>query len=56
MPYIKHVLPNLIDLISTLGDNGVVGIIGLAILIGQYFLAYNLYNFFKKHRDKYQSL
>ena len=56
MPYIKNVLPNLIDLISTLGDNGVVGIIGLAILIGQYFLAYNLYNFFKKHRDKYQSL
>ena len=56
MPYIKYVLPNLIDLMNALGDAGVVGLMATVILIGQYFLAYNLYNFFKKHHDKYQPL
>jgi hypothetical protein len=44
---------------NTLGNNGLIGLIGLmatVIFIGQYFLAYNLYNFFKKHHDKYQPL
>ena len=55
-PYISNVLPNLIDLISQLGDNEIIGLIVLIILIGQYFLAYNLYNFFKKYRDDIQPL
>ena len=56
MPFITNVLPNLIDLINTLGNEGLVGLITLVIFIGSYFLAYNLYNFFKKHHDKYQPL
>ena len=56
MPYIKNVLPNLIDLLTTLGNANIVGLITLVIFVGSYFLAYNLYNFFKKHRDKYQPL
>ena len=55
-PYISNVLPNLIDLINQLGDNEIIGLIVLIILIGQYFLAYNLYNFFKKYRDDIQPL
>ena len=34
VPFVGAVLGNLIDLINTLGDNGVVGIIVLAILSG----------------------
>jgi hypothetical protein len=56
MPYITNVLPNLIDLMNTLGNNGLIGLMATVIFIGQYFLAYNLYNFFKKHHDKYQHL
>ena len=56
MPYITNILPNLIDLMNTLGNNGLVGLMTTVIFIGSYFLANNLYNFFKKHRDKYQSL
>ncbi len=36
VPSVGAVLGNLIDLINTLGDNGVVGIIVLAILSGMY--------------------
>ena len=36
VPFVGAVLGNLIDLITTLGDNGVVGIIVLAILSGMY--------------------
>ena len=56
MPYITNILPNLIDLMNTLGNNGLVGLMTTVIFIGSYFLANSLYNFFKKHRDKYQSL
>ena len=56
MPYITNVLPNLIDLMNTLGNNGLISLMATVIFIGQYFLAYNLYNFFKKHHDKYQPL
>jgi len=56
MPYIKNVLPNLIDFLNALGDADVVGLITLVIFIGSFYLAYNLYNFFKKHHDKYQPL
>ncbi len=56
MPYITNILPNLIDLMNTLGNNGLVGLMTTVIFIGSYFLANNLYNFLKKHRDKYQSL
>ena len=56
MPYITNVLPNLIDLMNTLGNNGLIGLMATVIFIGQYFLAYNLYSFFKKHHDKYQPL
>ena len=56
MPFISNVLPNLIDLLTTLGNANIVGLITLVIFVGSYFLAYNLYNFFKKHHDKYQLL
>ena len=36
VPFVGAVLGNLIDLINTLGDNGVVGIIVLAFLSGMY--------------------
>jgi len=36
VPFVGAVLGNLIDLINTLGDNGVVGIIVLAIISGMY--------------------
>ena len=36
VPFVGAVLGKLIDLINTLGDNGVVGIIVLAILSGMY--------------------
>ena len=36
VPFVGAVLGNLIDLIDTLGQNGVVGIIVLAILSGMY--------------------
>ena len=36
VPFVGAVLGNLIDLINALGDNGVVGIIVLAILSGMY--------------------
>jgi hypothetical protein len=51
-PYISNVLPNLLGTLNQLGDNGLVGLISLIILVGQYFLAYNLYNFFKQYKDK----
>ena len=51
MPYASNVLPNLIDLLNTLGENGITGLIALAILVGQYFLAYYLYNFLKEYRE-----
>ena len=56
MPYITNVLPNLIDLMNTLGNNGLIGLMATVIFIGSFYLAYNLYNFFKKHHDKYQPL
>ena len=55
MPYVSNVLPNLLDFLQTLGDNGFIGVIVLASVVGQYFLAYYLYNLFKKYRDNLQS-
>mgnify|MGYP003320578283 FL=1 len=55
MPYVSNVLPNLLDFLQTLGDNDLIGVIVLASLVGQYFLAHHLYNLFKKYRDNLQS-
>ena len=55
MPYASNVLPNLIDLLNTLGENDMIGLITLVILIGQYFLAYNLFNFIRNSRKNLQS-
>ena len=55
MPYVSNVLPNLIDLLNTLGENDMIGLITLVILIGQYFLAYNLFNFLKNSQKNLQS-
>ena len=38
MPYITNILPNLIDLMNTLGNNGLIGLMATVIFIGQYFL------------------
>ena len=56
MPFISYALPNLIDFLNALGDANLVGLITLVIFVGSFYLAYKLYNFFKKHRDKYQPL
>ena len=43
----NNVLTNLLDFLATLGDAGFVGLVVLITFIGQYFLAYRLYLFFK---------
>jgi|TARA_B100001142_G_scaffold116797_1_gene118985 hypothetical protein len=43
----NSVLTNLLGFFTTLGDAGFMGIIVLITLVGQYYLAYHLYLFFK---------
>ena len=43
----NNVLTNLLDFLATLGDAGFVGLVVLITFVGQYFLAYRLYLFFK---------
>jgi hypothetical protein len=40
-------LINLLGFFTTLGDAGFMGLIVLITIVGQYFLAYRLYLFFK---------
>ena len=43
----NDVLTNLLGVLATLGDAGFVGLIFLVISVGQYYLAYRLYLYFK---------
>ena len=43
----NNVLINLLGFFTTLGDAGFMGLIVLITIVGQYFLAYRLYLFFK---------
>ena len=43
----NNVLDSVMAFITELGNNGVVGLLALIVFIGQYFLAYRLYLFFK---------
>jgi len=43
----NDVLTNLQGVLATLGDAGFVGLIFLVISVGQYYLAYRLYLYFK---------
>ena len=43
----NDVLTNLLGFFTTLGDAGFMGLIVLFTIVGQYFLAYRLYLFFK---------
>jgi|TARA_B110000285_G_scaffold63834_1_gene73417 membrane protein DedA with SNARE-associated domain len=43
----NNVLTNLLGFLTTLGDAGFMGLIVLITIVGQYFLAYRLYLFFK---------
>ena len=43
----NDVLTNLLGVLATLGDAGFMGLIVLITIVGQYFLAYRLYLFFK---------
>ena len=43
----NNVLINLLGFLATLGDSGFVGLIVLITIVGQYFLAYRLYSYFK---------
>ena len=43
----NNVLINLLGFLTTLGDAGFMGLIVLITIVGQYFLAYRLYLFFK---------
>ena len=43
----NNVLTNLLGFFTTLGDAGFVGLIVLITWVGQYYLAYRLYLYFK---------
>ena len=43
----NNVLTNLLGFFTTLGDAGFMGVIVLITLVGQYYLAYRLYSYFK---------
>ena len=43
----NNVLTNLLGFFTTLGDAGFVGLIFLVISVGQYYLVYRLYLYFK---------
>ena len=43
----NNVVDNVMAFITELGNNGIVGLLALIVFIGQYFLAYRLYLFFK---------
>ena len=43
----NNVLDNLLDFLTNLGDSGFVGRIALITVVGQYYLAYWLYLYFK---------
>ncbi len=43
----NNVLTNLLGFLTTLGDAGFMGLIVLITIVGQYFLAYRLYLYFK---------
>ena len=43
----NNVLANLLDILITLSDAGFVGLIFVVISVGQYYLAYRLYLYFK---------
>lgn len=43
----NNVLANLLDILTTLSDAGFVGLIFVVISVGQYYLAYRLYLYFK---------
>ena len=43
----NSVLTNLLGVLATLGDAGFVGLIVLVISVGQYYLVYRLYLYFK---------
>ena len=43
----NSVLTNLLGFLTTLSDAGFVGLIVLITFVGQYYLAYHLYLFFK---------
>ena len=43
----NNVLTNLLDILTTLSDAGFVGLIFVVISVGQYYLAYRLYLYFK---------
>jgi len=43
----NSVLTNLLGFFTTLGDAGFMGVIVLITLVGQYYLAYRLYLYFK---------
>ena len=43
----NDVLANLLDILTTLSDAGFVGLIFVVISVGQYYLAYRLYLYFK---------
>jgi hypothetical protein len=43
----NNVLTNLLGFLTTLGDAGFMGLIVLITIVGQYYLAYRLYLYFK---------
>ena len=43
----NNVLANLLDILTTLSDAGFVGLIFVVISVGQYYLVYRLYLYFK---------
>ena len=46
--FLESLLPNMMSLIETLITSGIIGLITLLVLVGQFFFAYHASNVFKR--------
>jgi len=48
MAFLGSIIPNTMSLIETLETSGIIGLIALLVLVGQFFFAYHVSNVFKR--------
>jgi hypothetical protein len=48
MAFLESLLPNMMSLIETLISSGIIGLITLSVLVGQFFFAYHASNVFQR--------
>ena len=46
--FLESLLPNMMSLIETLISSGIIGLITLSVLVGQFFFAYHASNVFQR--------